>query len=107
MLDQQSLNLCHPDLNAIVDQVISVLQTECNRRMVEWHIARLPALECDRNLIVQVFQNLLSNAVKYSRGKINAVIEMVSIQEPRKPSREDGRHEETRTPDLYRVKVAL
>jgi signal transduction histidine kinase len=85
-LDQQSLNLCHPDLNVIVDQIISLLQPECVGRMVEWRIARLPALECDRSLIAQVFQNLLSNAVKYSRGRTNAVIEIGSIQEPGKPS---------------------
>lgn len=85
-LDQQSLNLCHPDLNAIVDEVVSVLQPECAGRTVGWRIARLPALECDSSLIAQVFQNLLSNAVKYSRGRANAVIEVGSIQEPEKPS---------------------
>jgi len=85
-LDQQSLDLSHPDLNAIVDQVISVLQPECDGRMVEWRIARLPALECDRSLIAQVFQNLLSNAAKYTRGRTNAFIEVDSIQEPGKPS---------------------
>jgi light-regulated signal transduction histidine kinase (bacteriophytochrome) len=84
MLDQQSLNLSHPDLNAIVDHIVSVLQPGCDGRMVEWRIARLPALECDRNLIAQVFQNLLSNAVKYSRGRANAVIEIDSIREPGK-----------------------
>jgi light-regulated signal transduction histidine kinase (bacteriophytochrome) len=85
-LDQQSLNLSHPDLNVIVNQIISILQSECVGRIVEWRITRLPALECDGSLIAQVFQNLLSNAIKYSRGRANAVIEIDSIQEPGKPS---------------------
>jgi len=85
-LDQHSLTLSYPDLNAIVDRVISVLQSECNGRMVEWRIARLPALECDPLLMDQVFQSLLGNALKYSRGRASAVIEIDSIQQPGKPA---------------------
>lgn len=84
-LGRQALKLVHTDLNVIVDEVIAVLQPECEGRVVEWRVARLPALECDRILIAQVFQNLLSNALKYSRGRKSAIIEIGSTQEPGKP----------------------
>jgi light-regulated signal transduction histidine kinase (bacteriophytochrome) len=85
-LGRQSLKLVHADLNAIVDEAISILQPECEGRVVEWRIARLPALECDKTLIAQVFQNLISNALKYSRGRASTFIEIGSIQEPGKPA---------------------
>ena len=84
-LRRRSLRLSHSELNPIVDEVVSVLQPECAGRDVEWHIAKLPALDCDPILMTQVFQNLLGNALKYSRGRANAVIEIDSIQQPGKP----------------------
>jgi PAS domain S-box-containing protein len=84
-LGQQSLKLCGTELNAIVDDVISILEPECKGREVEWRIAKLPALDCDPILMAQVFQNLLGNALKYSRNKAYAVIEVDSIQQPGKP----------------------
>jgi PAS domain S-box-containing protein len=84
-LGRQSLKLRHTELNALVDQVISVLRTECEGREVEWRIARLPTLECDQILMGQVFQNLIGNALKYSRGKTKAVIEIGSIQQAGEP----------------------
>jgi signal transduction histidine kinase len=65
-------------LNPIVEQVISVLQSECEGREVEWRIGSLSPLECDRTLVRQIFQNLLGNAVKYSRYRDHAVIEVDS-----------------------------
>jgi PAS domain S-box-containing protein len=85
-LGRQSLKLRHTELNALVEQVISVLQTECEGREVEWRIARLPALECDPILMGQVFQNLIGNALKYSRGRPKAVIEIGSIQRAGEPA---------------------
>ena len=85
VLRRQSLRPCHSDLNLVVDEVISMLQPECEGRDVEWRIAKLPALDCDPILMAQVFQNLLGNALKYSRGRASAVIEVDSIQQPGKP----------------------
>jgi PAS domain S-box-containing protein len=85
VLRRQSLQLDHSELNPIVDEVISMLQPECQGRNVEWRIAKLPVLDCDPILMAQVFQNLLGNALKYSRGRGNAVIEVDSIQQPDKP----------------------
>jgi PAS domain S-box-containing protein len=85
-LGQQSLELCSTELNAIVDDVISILEPECEGREVEWRIAKLPTLDCDPILMAQVFQNLLGNALKYSRGRAKPVIEVGSIQQPGKPA---------------------
>jgi light-regulated signal transduction histidine kinase (bacteriophytochrome) len=79
------LHLEHSELNPIVDQVIAMLQPECQGRDVEWRIAKLPALDCDPVLMAQVLQNLIGNALKYSRGRAGAVIEVDSIQQPDKP----------------------
>ncbi len=84
-LGRQSLNLRQNEMNAIVDQVVAILQPECEGREVEWRIARLPALPCDAVLVAQVFQNLLHNALKYSRRCPKAVIEIDSVQRPGEP----------------------
>jgi PAS domain S-box-containing protein len=86
VLRRQSLRPCRSELNPIVDDVISMLQPECDGREVEWRIAKLPALDCDPILMAQVFQNLLGNALKYSRGRDKAVIEVGSIQRPGEPA---------------------
>jgi PAS domain S-box-containing protein len=86
VLRRRPLRLSHSELNPIVDEVISMLQPECEGRDVEWCVAQLPALDCDPVLIAQVFQNLLGNAMKYSRGRARAVIEVDSIQRPGKPA---------------------
>jgi light-regulated signal transduction histidine kinase (bacteriophytochrome) len=85
VLRRQVLRLSHSELNSIVDEVISMLQPDCDGRDVEWRIAKLPALDCDPILMTQVFQNLLGNALKYSRGRAKAVIEVGSITRPDKP----------------------
>jgi PAS domain S-box-containing protein len=85
VLRRKALRLSHSELNPIVDEVISMLQPECQGRNVEWRIAKLPALDCDPILMAQVFQNLLGNALKYSRGRVNAMIEVDSIHQADKP----------------------
>jgi PAS domain S-box-containing protein len=85
-LGRQSLHVRENEINAIVTQVISVLQPECEGRQVEWRIAPLPKLPCDAVLIGQVFQNLLGNALKYSRQRSHTVIEIDSIQREGEPA---------------------
>ncbi len=85
-LGRQPLKLRRTDLNTIVDQLVSLLQPECEGRDVQWRIAPLPALDCDRVLVGQVFQNLLGNALKYSRGRPSTVIEVGSTQQPGQPA---------------------
>jgi PAS domain S-box-containing protein len=64
------------DLNTVVREVISDLQTACQGRQVEFHAGPLPFAQCDPGLIRQVFANLLANAVKFTRPRDPAVIEV-------------------------------
>jgi len=67
----------HPTpLSRLVEEVLADLKPETTGRRLEWHIAPLPAVECDPGLMKQVFANLLSNAVKYTRPRSVAVIEI-------------------------------
>jgi signal transduction histidine kinase len=63
-------------LNAIVAEVIAILQPDSEGRQVEWIVADLPAVECDPVLVKQIFQNLLANALKFTRPRARAVIEV-------------------------------
>ncbi len=80
-LGRQSLRLRPTDMNALVAQVIRLMQPEWEGREVEWRVARLPEVACDPMLMSQVWQNLLSNALKYSRRQARALIEIDSIEQ--------------------------
>jgi PAS domain S-box-containing protein len=73
---RHALNLQPASLNAIVEEVISLLQPEGEGRVITWNIAQLPSVECDPVLIKQVFQNLISNALKFTRPRQDALIEI-------------------------------
>ena len=77
---RHALNLQTTALKSLVDDIVPVLQSECEGREVEWKIGALPRVSCDSPLIRQVFQNLLSNALKYSRPRSRAVIEVGQSQ---------------------------
>ena len=63
-------------LNAIISEVIAMLQPDREGRQVEWVIAELPLVECDPVLVKQIFQNLLANALKFTRSRAPAIIEI-------------------------------
>ncbi len=69
---RRALTLQPAKLNAIVAEVIAILQAESEGRSVEWVIADLPVVECDPVLVKQVFQNLLANALKFTSPAISA-----------------------------------
>jgi PAS domain S-box-containing protein len=73
---RHALNLQPTRLNAIVAEVMAILQPESEGRQVKWVIADLPAVECDPVLVKQVFQNLLANALKFTRPRDRGVIEV-------------------------------
>jgi signal transduction histidine kinase len=83
---RQELNLQQAGLNSIVKEVLEILQPEIEGRQVEWKIADLPFVECDRTLLKQVFQNLISNALKYSCPRPLAIIEIGQTQKNGHPA---------------------
>jgi PAS domain S-box-containing protein len=78
---RHSLELQATGLNAVIDEVVSILTPETEGRVVTWKIADLPVVECDPILIKQVIQNLLANALKFTRTRERALIEISSRQE--------------------------
>jgi signal transduction histidine kinase len=78
---RRALNFQITGLNAVVEEVVFLLQPETKGRMVDWKIAELPSAKCDPILIKQVFQNLLANALKFTRTRERAVIEISQRQE--------------------------
>jgi two-component system sensor histidine kinase/response regulator len=75
-LGRQPLALRATDTLQLVQEVVMRVQEETSDRRIEWRIGALPIVQCDRDLIGQVFANLIDNAVKYSRGRTPAVIEV-------------------------------
>jgi PAS domain S-box-containing protein len=73
---RHAVRLQPTNLNAMVAEMIAMLQPDVEGRQVEWKIADLPAVECDPVLVKQVFQNLLTNALKFTRPRAQAVIEV-------------------------------
>jgi light-regulated signal transduction histidine kinase (bacteriophytochrome) len=63
-------------LKDLVDQAIHMLSNETAGRAIEWRIGALPTVNCDPDLMLQVFVNLIGNAIKYSRPRPRALIEI-------------------------------
>ena len=68
-------------LNSLVEEIQRGLNREAAGRKVEWRVGKLPFVECDPNLMKQVFANLLSNAVKFTRPRDPAIIEIGAEQQ--------------------------
>ncbi len=83
---RQALKLEPTRLNALVEEVVFILEPETQGRQIDWKIANLPVVECDPILIKQVFQNLLANALKYSRPRAQTVIEVGTVEENGQPA---------------------
>jgi PAS domain S-box-containing protein len=73
---RHSLNLQRTSLDAIIADVVAILEPESEGRQVHWQIADMPAVECDPVLVKQIFQNLLANALKFTRTRELARIEI-------------------------------
>jgi signal transduction histidine kinase/CheY-like chemotaxis protein len=73
-------------LDELVKRAVNqVRQGNGGDRVVEWRLGSLPSVDCDPDLMLQVFANLIDNAVKYSRPRTHAVIEIgVGIAEGEK-----------------------
>ena len=66
------------DLDELIDDVLSDLRHETASRNIQWRRQPLPVIDCDPQLMRQVFANLISNALKYTRPRDPAVIEIGS-----------------------------
>jgi len=76
---RKELALQSTRLNSLVEEVLTDLKPEVDRRVIDWQISQLPCVDCDRVLMKQVFANLLANAVKFTRSRERAVIEVGTL----------------------------
>lgn len=75
-VSRQAFPLREVSLGEILSEVLEDFESEAAGRVIDWRIADLPEICCDRGLIKQVLANLVSNAIKYSRPRDVAVIEI-------------------------------
>jgi light-regulated signal transduction histidine kinase (bacteriophytochrome) len=68
------------DFNLLVEDVISMLQSEAGDRVIDWVVEPLPMLECDPALAKQAIVDLLANAVKFTRTRGRASIRIGPVQ---------------------------
>lgn len=79
-LGRSALRLQAVDMQSLVSETRAILdsnvQSENTGHRVDWHIAPLPVLVADENMMRQLWMNLLGNAVKYSAKRTVARIEV-------------------------------
>ncbi len=75
-LGRKQLTLQLTNLDEILGEVVADCKHTTEHRKIEWKIGHLPRVECDQQLIKQVFANLISNAAKYTRLRETAAIEV-------------------------------
>ncbi|HLJ30438.1 MAG TPA: PAS domain S-box protein [Candidatus Angelobacter sp.] len=64
------------DLDLLVADVVADLRKQTAERDICWRVGKLSQVECDPQLMKQVFVNLLSNAMKFTQTRQSAVIEV-------------------------------
>ncbi|MGY1408132.1 sensor histidine kinase [Luteimonas sp. A611] len=79
-LGRSALRLQTVDMQSLASETLAMLDannaTDSPGHAIEWHVAPLPVVVGDENMLRQVWLNLLGNAVKYSRGSEPAQIEV-------------------------------
>jgi PAS domain S-box-containing protein len=68
------------DFNTLVEDVMSLMQSETEDRLIDWVVEPLPLLECDPALAKIAVVNLLSNAVKFTRTRARASIRIRPVR---------------------------
>jgi PAS domain S-box-containing protein len=75
-LGRGALRMQPVDMQSVVEEARALVETDAADRQIEWHIAPLPVVVADENMLRTVWQNLLGNAVKYTGSRERAVIEV-------------------------------
>jgi len=79
-LGRSALRMQAVDMQSLVAESRSILdanvQAEHPEHRIEWHVAPLPILVADENMMRQLWSNLLGNAVKYSMKRDVARIQV-------------------------------
>ncbi|MBL0162601.1 MAG: PAS domain S-box protein [Xanthomonadales bacterium] len=75
-LGRSAFRLEPVNMNALVTDVIAMLQSNIEGRAIDWQIAQLPVVMGDRAMLRRVWQNLISNAIKYTSRRQRAEIEI-------------------------------
>jgi signal transduction histidine kinase len=74
-LGRRELHLEQIDMDALVKEVLQVLEHQIAQRQVRVRVGALPPVYADRTALEQIFGNLLSNAVNYlSPGRPGEVV---------------------------------
>ena len=68
------------DFNTLVEDVVSLIQSQSEDRVIDWVIEPLPMLECDPALAKVAMVNLVSNAVKFTRTRGRATIRIRPVR---------------------------
>lgn len=68
-LGRQELAVQPADLNAVIADIVLMMETTLHERQAEVVLPRpLPTVTCDVPRVTEVFRNLITNAVKYNRS---------------------------------------
>jgi PAS domain S-box-containing protein len=67
-------------LQHLVQEVLSEMQPETEKRSIAWKIGALPDIYGDRSMLKLVLVNLIANAVKFTRTRTQAAIEVGAIE---------------------------
>jgi light-regulated signal transduction histidine kinase (bacteriophytochrome) len=73
-LGQVELRCEHVSLQHVATEAMHAVQAAGAGRDIGWRIEPLPAVRCDRQLMLQALAALLGNAVKYSAPRLRASI---------------------------------
>ena len=68
------------DLNVIVKEVLSDLETRIEQTSGQVHVGELPTIEADPLQMRQLFQNLIGNALKFHRPELAPIINISQVR---------------------------